>query len=288
MSKLFLLDATDPINQDALSELEQKLFKFYNSEKVREYWIKTDVSNDVWEPATHPYHLHLKSYIKPGASVIELGCGSANAYKNLRQLNIQYTGIEWAENQVQLNAINYPDADFISASVYDIPLPDESFDVAISFFTLEHAVYPDRYLNEMYRLIKPGGIIAIICPDFRGSGGMNSFVYGTSSLELREKLKMGRLWDVLLHLYERKFAFPRKITQEYGVKIKNKRFLIYPNPKCIDGKWYSDTDAVYFAGQEEIQGFLETMNCQILAQPSNVDDDMFSFCYVVAKKGVCQ
>lgn len=284
MTKLTFLEATNAQHQEELVALDRKLFNFYNSEKASCYWSDADNSNFTWTPETHPYHLHLKSLVKSGSKVVELGCGSAHAYRNLRDLGIDYTGIEWSESQARLNAETFPDAKFISGSFYKVPLPDSSFDVAISLFTLEHTVYPHTYLQEMIRLVKPNGIIAILCPDFRGAGGMNSFVYGTSSLELREKLKMGRLWDTLLHLYEREFAFPQKIRKEYSNQNKDKKFLIYSNPKCIEGKCYSDTDAIYFVGQPEIQTFLEESNCQILKQRSHLMNSESGFCYMIAKK----
>jgi len=284
MAKLEFLDATSPNNQVRLKELDRKLSNFYNSEKAKDYWLNADDINNTWKPDTHPYHLHLKNFIKNGDSIVELGCGSAHAYRNLRELGVKYTGVEWAESQVQTNKDNYPSADFIPSSVYSTSLPSGTFDVAISLFTLEHLVYPHKYLQEMYRLVKLNGIIAIICPDFRRSGGMNSFVCGTSSLDFRDKLRTGRLWDALIHLYERKFLFPKIIREQYNTTQKDKKFLIYPNPKCFDGRYYSDTDAVYFVGQQEVQDFVEDMNCKIIATPSNVQDDRFSFCYVVATK----
>jgi ubiquinone/menaquinone biosynthesis C-methylase UbiE len=286
MTKLKFLSAINPESKKKLAELDQKLSEFYNSEKAKEYWIKADQANYIWQPQTHPYHLHLKSFIRKESSVVELGCGSGHAYRNLKDLAVRYTGVDWSNSQVEKNQLNYPDAEFISSSVCDISLPSKTFDLSLSLFTLEHVVYPHLYLQEMYRLVKPNGLIAIICPDFRTNGRMNSFVYGTSCLELREKISKGRFWDALLHLYEREFAFPREIESKYRFNHQNKQFLIYPNPKCLDGKYYSDTDAVYFVGQNEIEEYMKYMGCKILATPSKIDgrSNQFSLCYLVAQK----
>jgi SAM-dependent methyltransferase len=122
------LEATNPQHQQELGELNLKLFNFYNSEKASSYWLGADSSNFFWTPETHPYHLHLKSLVKPGSKVVELGCGSAHAYRNLQDLKVEYTGIEWSD-QARLNAETFPDAKFISASFYDVLLQDSSFDV---------------------------------------------------------------------------------------------------------------------------------------------------------------
>ncbi len=40
----------------------------------------------------------------------------------------------------------------------DVNLPDESFDVVVCLATLEHFPEPDRYIEKIARLVKPGGV----------------------------------------------------------------------------------------------------------------------------------
>ena len=46
-----------------------------------------------------------------------------------------------------------------------IPFPDDSFDVIYNK-VLEHLSNPDKFLTEAFRILKPGGIIISLVPDW--------------------------------------------------------------------------------------------------------------------------
>jgi SAM-dependent methyltransferase len=46
--------------------------------------------------------------------------------------------------------------DFV-CSLDDIPRPDDSYDVVVNTQVLEHVEYPQRVIDELYRILKPGG-----------------------------------------------------------------------------------------------------------------------------------
>lgn len=45
-----------------------------------------------------------------------------------------------------------------------IPYPDNFFDVVYSKSVIEHFHYPERLVEEMYRVLKPGGLAITLCP----------------------------------------------------------------------------------------------------------------------------
>lgn len=50
-----------------------------------------------------------------------------------------------------------------------LPFPDDSFDAVISYQTLEHVADCRRVVEEMLRVVRPGGGVHIVCPDYRGT-----------------------------------------------------------------------------------------------------------------------
>ncbi len=46
------------------------------------------------------------------------------------------------------------------------PFEDEVFDAAISLATIEHLLYPDHFLKETWRILKPGGYLYICAPNY--------------------------------------------------------------------------------------------------------------------------
>lgn len=46
------------------------------------------------------------------------------------------------------------------------PFADATFDAAISLATIEHLIYPDHFLRETYRILKPDGYLYICTPNY--------------------------------------------------------------------------------------------------------------------------
>ena len=63
-----------------------------------------------------------------------------------------------------LNAENIPTECLLMHRGDKLPLPDSSVDIALSFYSMEH-IYPlSPYLKEIYRVLKPGGVLAGAIP----------------------------------------------------------------------------------------------------------------------------
>jgi len=55
---------------------------------------------------------------------------------------------------------------FAVADVYHLPFPDASFDAAVAHTLLVHLREPRRALEEIRRVLKPGGVAGVSDPDF--------------------------------------------------------------------------------------------------------------------------
>ena len=50
-----------------------------------------------------------------------------------------------------------------------LPFEDNHFDVIYSKSFIEHLYYPERYLKEAYRVLKPGGMLLTLVPDWESN-----------------------------------------------------------------------------------------------------------------------
>lgn len=103
--------------------------------------------------------------VKPGTSLIELGCGPGNFLKMAVAKGCQAAGIE-----LNPNALSVARAQGLT--VYDANgIPDhaqKSFDAAFSFHVLEHVSDPMDFLASMKAHVKPGGVIGVSVPNQDG------------------------------------------------------------------------------------------------------------------------
>lgn len=271
------LSAVSSGDEARLAAVDARLAAFYASADAQQYWDIAEGHNADWRDGAHPQHEKLLAMIEPGESVADFGCGSAHAAAALGHPG-RYTGIDGSESALRDDRLRYPEATFIRSSLYTTPLRDRQVDWAISLFVLEHAVYPTRLLDEMLRVIRPGGRLAIICPQMRPRM-MTSMWAGLTAAPFAEK-RARRLWiDALWHAVELKLLFP--LFRWWSDHFRG-RFLIYPEPRCLYAAYASDTDAVYWADEAEVRAYLASRGCAIESPPSPPGHGLV---FVVARKG---
>ena len=106
--------------------------------------------------------------------VMEIGCGEGRGVEILSHTDIQYTGIDKIEEAVARLQEKYPDYDFYAMNIPPLAgFEDHSFDAVISFQVIEHIRDDRLFLNEIKRVLKPGGIACITTPNIRMSLSRN-------------------------------------------------------------------------------------------------------------------
>ena len=115
-------------------------------------------------------HLHryaIAIELAKNKSVLDIACGEGYGSHLLAAHSATVTGIDIDAETIEAAKIKYkhPHLNFLTADVQNIPLADASFDVAISFETLEHITDHDKMVAGLKRVLKPGGILLISTPD---------------------------------------------------------------------------------------------------------------------------
>jgi SAM-dependent methyltransferase len=96
-----------------------------------------------------------------GLDVVELGCGTAYfsawlARRGARPVGVDITPaqLDTARRMQARHDLEFP---LVEASAEDVPLPDASFDLALSEFGASIWCDPERWIPEAARLLRPGG-----------------------------------------------------------------------------------------------------------------------------------
>jgi SAM-dependent methyltransferase len=106
-----------------------------------------------------------------GLDVIELGCGTAYVSAWLARRGARVVGIDGSEAQLataralqEEHDLHFP---LLFGNAEDVPLPDASFDLAISEYGAAIWCDPYRWIPEAARLLRPGGRLI-----FLGNGAL--------------------------------------------------------------------------------------------------------------------
>lgn len=97
--------------------------------------------------------------------IADIGCGPGGNISSLKKFG-SVTGVDISKETLEFAKDKGFDK-LICADIKDLPMKDESFDVVSSLDVLEHIDDDVRAVSEMYRILKPGGILLITVPAFQ-------------------------------------------------------------------------------------------------------------------------
>lgn len=99
--------------------------------------------------------------------VLEVGFKNGLFIDESEKAGLITTGIEISKEYYENTKANFPDLDLILYDGGTFPVPDNSFDYVVSFQVLEHVKSIEHIFNECVRILKPGGMMYHICPNYQ-------------------------------------------------------------------------------------------------------------------------
>ncbi len=102
--------------------------------------------------------------MKRGDKLLDVGCGRGDFSKSFKDVGFDVYGLDNEKSHSQM----LRDIEVRYANIENEPFPFESpiFDVVFSKSVIEHLFNPESFMRECYRVLKPGGRIIIMTPDW--------------------------------------------------------------------------------------------------------------------------
>lgn len=116
-------------------------------------------------------HVMAKGRIKHGR-LLEIGSKSGHFLKECCNAGFEAVGTEVSQSHIAKIKNVFPDVEIWQNEIDSLPFESDSFDYVVSFQVLEHMSNPREMLRECRRVLKPGGYMYHICPNY------NSFYEG--------------------------------------------------------------------------------------------------------------
>ncbi|MEQ8239368.1 MAG: class I SAM-dependent methyltransferase [Cyclobacteriaceae bacterium] len=99
--------------------------------------------------------------------VLELGCGEGRGIDLIHRKAQSYLGLDKIEEIIKRLKRKYPQLNFESGSFPPVKIKEASFDTIVSFQVIEHIKNDRLFLEEIYRLLKPGGTALLSTPNIK-------------------------------------------------------------------------------------------------------------------------
>lgn len=115
-----------------------------------------------------------RPFLFAGAKVLDCGCGPGTISADIATCVApegSVFGIDANSGQIELahqKLQNFSNAECRIGSVYELPFESNTFDAAFSHALFEHLAEPERAARELWRVLKPGGVIGLRSPDWTG------------------------------------------------------------------------------------------------------------------------
>ncbi len=123
------------------------------------------------EVDTVQYYDHLRRYLFAqqeayGRTVLDIACGTGYGSDLLRRAGArQVFSLDISAGALAYADRHWANLRLVQASAMQLPLADDSFDLVVSFETLEHLPDPAAFLSEARRILRRGGHLILSTPN---------------------------------------------------------------------------------------------------------------------------
>jgi 2-polyprenyl-3-methyl-5-hydroxy-6-metoxy-1,4-benzoquinol methylase len=101
---------------------------------------------------------------RTGLELLDVGCGSGTLISLLKRRGFRVRGVDFSAEAASI-AKSENDVDVAVGSLEQVHFPDQSFDVVTLFHVMEHVTNPRQVLEEVSRILRPGGALILQVPN---------------------------------------------------------------------------------------------------------------------------
>ncbi|NGZ76105.1 glycosyltransferase family protein [Saccharibacillus alkalitolerans] len=109
----------------------------------------------------------------PRGRLLDIGCSTGNFLLEARSRYWDVQGIEVSDKAAEKGRANY-DLDILSGVLNNRTFEDSSFDAVTAWDVLEHIAEPHEFMENINRILKPGGLLALNTPNVSSTASYHS------------------------------------------------------------------------------------------------------------------
>lgn len=127
-----------------------------------------DTTYNAVEAAIHLNRYGIAKAFCAGARVLDAACGEGYGSYLMKRWGAQSVDgvdIDLASIKRARELFKEDNLNFVQQDVQQLPFEDNVFDLVVSLETMEHVDDAEAFLKEIKRVLKPGGIVILSCPN---------------------------------------------------------------------------------------------------------------------------
>ncbi len=163
------------------------------SKKTEENWLlenkalRMDANNDMFDESRRNFHIERYRFAQSfceGKRVLDGACGTGYGSAILGEVATEVQGVDLGRDAVEYAKNTYANnrIHFSKNLVERTPFEDSSFDVIVSFETIEHTLSPRAAVREFARVLKNDGVVVLSIPNNWGYTAYHFFDFNLETL----------------------------------------------------------------------------------------------------------
>lgn len=134
-------------------------------QRMKASWMAGDFGQIARKIASGAEEFIARLDLKPGMKVLDVACGSGNQSIPAAHAGATVTGVDIATNLLEQARVRAAEEglkiQFDEGDAEQLPYADAQFDVVLSMFGAMFAPRPAKVVNELKRVCRPGGLLAM-------------------------------------------------------------------------------------------------------------------------------
>jgi 2-polyprenyl-3-methyl-5-hydroxy-6-metoxy-1,4-benzoquinol methylase len=182
------------------------------------------------------------SYCK-GKVVLDAACGTGYGSAHLANSGAKKViGVDISEKAIEEARRNYgniENLDFVCLSVHELDKLKQSFDLLISFETIEHIENPDTFLRDVIRILKKGALALISSPN------LNYYLTPEGHINPHHLSEMS--YETFKRIFSKSFDLKEEYEQSPSgafMRFKNIHSIIEHNSRQINRSFFLRLDNI--------------------------------------------
>ena len=123
---------------------------------LSDWWLSELAGDPAYDAVVTPALLDILKPM-PELSYADLGCGEGRVARSVKEFGSSVSGVDISLDLVRESGVTSLVADLLA-----LPFRDNTFDGAFSVLVLEHLQEQAAFFSEAARLVKPGGVLAVV------------------------------------------------------------------------------------------------------------------------------
>lgn len=190
----------------------------------------------------HLHRYHLAAELCTNKVALDIACGEGYGSHLLSQRAKKVIGVDIAPEVIRHAANKYqsPKIKFLEGSCLELPVPDQSVDVVVSFETIEHISGHKPFLREIRRVLNEAGILVISTPD----KGMYTDKLGNKNAFHQRELHRLEFFDLLQHNFKHCLSLGQRVIGGSLIALDGSQTS--QRPQVIYGSFVGDFETFDF------------------------------------------